>query len=104
MYEQAPLWAAREENTLACSSSCPTQDHESFGACLRAKRLTIADPEARKFNHSRYAECDAYVDARRAGLQPETVFKKDVDYAWQQTEKTGTPYRADKRTESTSEE
>lgn len=22
-----------------CSSSCPTQDHESYGACLKSKRL-----------------------------------------------------------------
>ena len=26
---------------MACSSSCPTQDHETFGQCLRAKNLQI---------------------------------------------------------------
>lgn len=36
-----------------------------------------------------------YVKAREAGLQPEGVTKKDVDFAWQQTERTGVPYRAD---------
>jgi hypothetical protein len=84
-------------NPLACSSTCPTQDHESYGQCLRSKRLTVADPQAHKHNQRVYAQCDAYADARRAGLQPETVFKKDVDFAWKETERTGTPYRADKR-------
>jgi hypothetical protein len=36
-----------------------------------------------------------YVKAREAGLQPASVFKKDVDAAWKATEATGTPYRAD---------
>lgn len=84
---------------MACSSTCPSQDHESYGACLRSKRLTVSDPTAHKHNQNVYAQCDAYVDARRAGLQPETVFKKDVDFAWRQTERTGKPYRADKRGE-----
>lgn len=71
---------------------------------MRAKRLTIADPTAHKFNQGRYREVDAYVDARKAGLQPETVFKKDVDFAWRETERTGKPYRADKRAELPSED
>lgn len=41
------------------------------------------------------SEINAYVRAREAGLQPATVFKKDVDAAWRKTEKTGTPFRAD---------
>lgn len=27
---------------MACSSSCPTQDHESWGECVRSKGLAIA--------------------------------------------------------------
>lgn len=82
---------------MACSSSCPTRNHASFGECLRAKRLTVADPAAHKFNQNQIRQMDAYVDARKAGLQPETVFKKDVDFAWRETERTGKPYRADAR-------
>lgn len=81
---------------MACSSSCSTPGvHESYGACLRSKALQVADPTAHKFNQNRTSEINAYVRARQAGLQPETVFKKDVDAAWRKTEKTGTPFRAD---------
>lgn len=27
---------------MACSSSCPSQDHESWGECVRDKGLAIA--------------------------------------------------------------
>lgn len=81
---------------MACSSGCRTQDHESWGACLRAKSLQVADVTAHKFNQSQNTQIKQYVRAREAGLQPATVFKKDVDAAWKATEKTGTPFRADK--------
>lgn len=80
---------------MACSSSCPTQDHTGYGACLRAKNLQVADVAAHKFHQHRNAEVKEYVSAREAGLQPKTFFKKDVDAAWRITEKTGTPFRAD---------
>jgi hypothetical protein len=82
---------------VACSSACPTPGlHESYGACLRAKSLQVADVTAHKYNQGQTKALNAYVDARRAGLQPETVFKKDTDKAWRITEKTGVPFRADK--------
>lgn len=81
---------------MACSSGCPTPgQHQTFGECLRSKRLQISGAEARDFNQSIYHQQDAYVAARRAGLQPETIFKKDVDQAWALTEATGVPFRAD---------
>lgn len=80
---------------MACSSGCPTQDHASFGECLRSKKLQIADPTAYAFHQHRNSEVKEYVRAREAGLQPKTFFKKDVDAAWKKTEATGIPYRAD---------
>jgi hypothetical protein len=80
---------------MACSSSCRTQDHRSYGECLRAKSLQIADVTAHKFNTGQHRQIKEYVRAREAGLQPASVFKKDVDAAWKATEKTGVPYRAD---------
>lgn len=80
---------------MACSSSCRTQDHSSYGACLRSKSLQVADPTAHKYNTSQHSQINAYVRARHAGLQPASVFKRDVDAAWRITEKTGTPFRAD---------
>lgn len=91
-----PLWRAfTKEFVLPCSSSCRTKDHESFGACMRAKNLQVADVTAHKFNTGRDAELNNYVKAREAGLQPQAVFKKDVAAAWKITEATGVPYRAD---------
>jgi hypothetical protein len=81
---------------VACSSNCPTQDHASYGACLRSKSLQVADVTAHKFNQSQHSQIKAYVNARESGLQPASVFKKDVDAAWKATEKTGTPFRADR--------
>lgn len=80
---------------MACSSVCSTQDHATFGECLRAKNLQVADVTAHKFNQNQRREMDNYVKARYAGLQPETVFKRDVDHAWKETERTGVPFRAD---------
>ncbi len=62
---------------------------------MRAKHVQVADIRAHNHNQRIYKEADAYVDARRAGLQPETVFKKDVDQAWRETERTGALFRAD---------
>lgn len=82
---------------MACSSSCSTPGaHATYGECLRSKRIEVADVTAHKFNTSQHSQIKNYVRAREAGLQPASVFKSDVDKAWQITEKTGTPYRADK--------
>lgn len=81
---------------MPCSSSCPTQDHQSYGDCLRSKRLEIGNPEAHKFMQKQTSEIDAYVNARKAGLQPESFKAKDVLYAEKRTEQLGRPFRADK--------
>jgi len=81
---------------VACSSGCPTPGaHKTWGECLRAKSLQVADVTAHKFNTSQHRQIKEYVRAREAGLQPDTVFKRDVDKTWAATEKTGVPYRAD---------
>lgn len=62
---------------------------------MRAKNLQVADATAHKFHQHRNGELNAYVKAREAGLQPQTIFKKDVDAAWKATDKTGVAFRAD---------
>lgn len=79
-----------------CSSGCPSQDHSSYSECLRSKRLQVSDPEAHRRNQAMYHAIDDYVDARRSGIQPATVFPKDVALAREVTEQTGVPFRADK--------
>lgn len=54
-----------------CRSGCPTQDHDSWGACLRAANLQVQPgimdaPSRRAWD----GELKAYADARRQGLQP----------------------------------
>lgn len=85
-----------EGKALACSSSCRTQDHTSYGDCLRSKSLQVAGVEAHKFNQHRTSEIREYVRAREAGLQPKSFFRKDVNAAWKVTDRTGVPFRADK--------
>lgn len=46
-------------------------------------------------NKGVYRQQDDYMAARRAGIQPKSNAKADVDAAWKATEITGTPFRAD---------
>lgn len=80
---------------MACSSGCPTQDHATYGECLRSKSLQVADVTAHAFHQKRNHEINEYIDARREGMQPKTFFKRDVDAARAITKATGVPYRAD---------
>jgi hypothetical protein len=82
---------------MACSSTCPTQDHESFGACLRSKNLHTAymgggaDATAQKNADKTLA---AYANARKHGIQPASTRKADVDAAIQISDKTGRAFQA----------
>lgn len=81
---------------MACSSSCYTQDHESWGACVRAKNLRIdALPgEARVVQKSADKTLDDYQKARKYGIQPASTRAPDVQAAIQISEQTGTPFQA----------
>lgn len=80
---------------MACSSSCQTQDHASYGECLRAKRLQVSNVEAHAHNQQLYKALDHYVTARRAGIQPDGVYQHQTDAALRETDRTGKPYRGD---------
>lgn len=82
---------------MTCSSGCPTPgSHESYGQCIRAKHLEFENPEAHKFNQGVRDSQESYAAARRAGIQPKTLWQKDIKEAWKLTDKLGRPYRADK--------
>jgi len=59
---------------MACRTGCPTQDHGSWGECLRASNLEFSTGDAnnkkampeKKWN----AELEAYRNARAQGIQP----------------------------------
>lgn len=79
---------------MACSSGCKTQDHASFGECMRSKsvRPTYVDhikgfslDTEKKWQR----DLDAYADARRQGIQPKSTDRKDVDAAVAVSDATG---------------
>lgn len=84
---------------MTCSSSCKTQDHETWGECIRAKNLKTAycqDWKGADATSQKKADkaLDAYEAARKEGIQPKTTRLGDVRAAVEHSDKTGTAYRA----------
>jgi hypothetical protein len=78
-----------------CSTGCRTKDHPNFGACIRAKGLLVSGADAHAYNQNMVNDITRYREARAGGLQPKSIFGKDVDFANRMTDKLGVPYRAD---------
>ena len=84
---------------MACSTGCPTQDHRSFGECLRSKALQVDvavpgtgyDPAKNRAWDSRI---DSYKEARRQGVQPPGTRKSQIDAAVRASDAAGEPFRA----------
>lgn len=80
-----------------CSSSCPTQDHASYGACLRSKNLqlnpNLADTGASK---KWDADLQKYRDVRKQGIRPEGTSAAQVDRAEKMSQQMGQAYDANK--------
>lgn len=71
---------------MACSSSCPTKDHETYGQCMRSKGVRAVGVDISKgFEQSKERkwnrDLDAYADARRQGIQPASTNRSSVDEA-----------------------
>lgn len=84
---------------MSCSSACPTQDHESYGACLRAKNMKTAymqDWKGKDATAQKRADknLDAYQQARAEGIQPKSTRPADVQRAVRISDKTGEAYQA----------
>lgn len=84
---------------MACSSSCKTQDHQSYGECLRSKNLKTAYMQEWKgADATRQKKADKelndYAKARKEGIQPKSTKRHDIDFAVRQSDKTGTAYQA----------
>ena len=86
---------------MPCASSCQTQDHGSYGACLRSKNLAAVGLETTSpsFAMTRQKafdkETDLYGDAIRQGIQPDTTQTKDIRAAFDKSDEFGKPFRAD---------
>lgn len=85
---------------MSCASSCPTQDHSSYGACLRSKSLAITGLESTSPSFTREAskkwdsDLDAYAAAIKQGIQPESTKRSDVDAAVEASQIVQQPFRA----------
>ena len=59
---------------MACSSGCRTQDHASYGACLRSKNMQLNGLQSLGGDRDGQKKLDRslalYGEARSAGLQP----------------------------------
>lgn len=86
---------------MACASSCKTQDHASYGECLRSKRVATTGLESTNpsFATDRQKkwdrELDAYESAIRQGVQPEGTTLPKIQAAMEVSQQTGVAYRAD---------
>ena len=85
-----------------CSRGCPTQDHSSYGACLRAKGVVSTGLEsihgrgfARDVQKAWDHELSEYRSAVKQGIQPATTNLPDIRKAVDISNATGQAYRAD---------
>lgn len=77
-----------------CSSSCITQDHATFGECVRAKGLQL-NPNLSNTGASKAwdRELQAYRDARSQGIQPSGTTMKKIREAEEISQKTGQAFK-----------
>lgn len=77
-----------------CSSSCLTQEHETWGECVRAKGLRL-NPNLSDTSRSKKwdKELQAYRDARSQGIQPAGTTMDKIREADQISQKTGQAFR-----------
>lgn len=79
-----------------CKTSCETQDHKTYGDCLRSNMPMIApsanpsktgwDMEQVKKDNK---ELDSYYSAVRQGIEPISTKQKDIDAAVRFSNETG---------------
>ena len=83
---------------MACRTGCRTQDHSTWGDCLRASNIQMNAGDAgsnkvmsgRKWN----AELDAYSSARSQGIQPAGTRMGQIIEAEKASETLGRAYDA----------
>ena len=78
-----------------CTSGCLTQDHATYGECLKSKAPRVTTADTRKgdyaFRSNWNQEIKEYRDARRQGIQPKTSSLKDIRQAVSASQKLDTP-------------
>lgn len=80
-----------------CTSGCPTQDHQSYGECLRAKGAGVVWANSARgldaTNEKRWqGEIDRYRSAVRQGMDPNGTTTAAVRAAETWSDKHGVAY------------
>lgn len=80
-----------------CSSSCPTQDHASYGACLRSKNLQLNPNLSDTATNKKWdATLQKYRDVRAQGIRPDGTSAAQIDRAEKMSESMGQAYDTNK--------
>jgi hypothetical protein len=84
-----------------CREGCPTQDHDSYGECLRAARIRVAYCDSvNRQDCTRQKKWDRelsdYRDCVRQGMNPDGTGRASIDKAVAWSEATGRAYDATK--------
>lgn len=74
-----------------CRSGCREGTHVSYGDCLRSARVRVGSAVDFK---SVMSELDAYVDARRQGVQPASTARDSTEYAMARSDHAGVAFDA----------
>jgi hypothetical protein len=84
---------------MSCTTGCQTQDHASWGECMRSKSLRVlwsasaTDPGMdAAFQRKNDRELNLYADVRKQGIQPDNTSTPAIQRAVEISDKTGTPY------------
>jgi len=80
-----------------CSSGCPTQDHQSYGQCLKAKSLRVAYCQSVKgHDYTRQQKWDKNLDHYRRlvdqGIQPDNTWPAACERAERISQEAGEAY------------
>lgn len=76
---------------MSCTTACPTQDHASWGACVKAKGLQVSpaiNDNYGKAQRSLDRDLDHYESAVRQGLSPAGTTRDKVDAAIKEADAT----------------
>lgn len=70
---------------MACTTACVTQDHDTYGACLRAKAIQIDRfalvGDNQSLEKRKNQTLERYRQLVRSGVQPESPTKAGCDAA-----------------------
>lgn len=88
---------------MACTSGCPTQDHESYASCLRSKTVKVAYCNSAggwdaTTQRTWDRELDAFESARAQGIQPAGTSMGAVREAVELSDVAGKAYDASTQT------